>query len=112
MADPITVDINADGFIGSAYSLSEMPGEAVISVLADQTPEALWKTYELFKLAVIDPRARDQLQVISYGQVASVIQQWMTKSFEAATMVEIGMAPEPSDDQWRIPDEGLDKPED
>jgi hypothetical protein len=76
-----TVQIETEYFSGEVIGMYEMPHQSVISALtAPHGPVQLMAMLEIFKLALIDQKKREELEAMSFNGIAEILGQWTYKS--------------------------------
>lgn len=76
-----TVLIETEYFSGEVIGMYEMPHQSVISALtAPHGPVQLMAMLDIFKLALIDQKKREELEAMSFNGIAEILGQWTFKS--------------------------------
>lgn len=75
-----TVRIETVQFQGEAIEMYEMPHNKVVDMMSAFGPRQMFKMLDLFKLAVIDQKKLETLEVLTFNEMAEVVGQWAAKS--------------------------------
>jgi hypothetical protein len=76
-----TVLIETEHFSGEVIGMYEMPHQSVISALtAPHGPVQLMAMLDIFKLALVDQKKREDLEAMSFNGIAEILGQWTFKS--------------------------------
>ena len=76
-----TVHVETENFSGEAIGMYEMPYQSVISALtAPHGPVQLMAMLDIFKLALVDQKKREDLDAMSFNGIAEILGQWTFKS--------------------------------
>jgi len=78
LGEPLTIETEA--FCATALPMHSMPGEGVLAVIEADGQKQIIKMYELFKLAITDPKKASNLEGLSFSELTEVVAQWVEKS--------------------------------
>jgi hypothetical protein len=74
------VNVDTPLFSGKIISMYEMPGGDIIKFAFGSSNDALVKTVDMFKLALIDPAHVEMVALLPFHQLTEALQQWAIRS--------------------------------
>ena len=75
-----TVRIETVQFQGEAIEMYEMPHNKVVEMMSAFGPRQMFKMLDLFKLAIVDQKKLETLEILTFNEMAEVVGQWASKS--------------------------------
>lgn len=81
---PTIINIDTPAFSAEALSINELPGVTVAYAMAAHGPQQTVALLELFRLAILEPKKAEDIDVLSFGQMAEAMSDWMDKSINTS----------------------------
>ena len=75
-----TVTVETEYFTAEAVAFFAMPGMKVFEVMMSGDDERGARIFELFKLSINNPEKISQMEVLTFGEIQSIMAQWMMLS--------------------------------